>query len=301
MIYLQVGDEIIEVPDWDHISARPNFVNDLDVNNKKLEKIIGYYDSTQKRTCGLNNCHTPHFKGYIVVTNDGSETNIGNHCGKKYFDVDFENMSSEFINALEYEQLKAAAIKAKGNIFDLWNKINTLTVGAKNINWAITKFRALNDDNVIGTTAYRRLRTMVANRTGNVLFARPPTQDEIDYAVSANQPAPQSVDVVVGQISNIDCLSRENNLEDLFEKSIRGAVQQLQDCDPQKKSRTQLRPIVNGISSLDRNMDMAIQKLELARQFLRKENLEQLINGMTIDENVSRKDIQRYQSFVEGL
>lgn len=122
MIYLQEGEEFIEVKDWQEISSRKNYSPDLNIKDRSLEKIIGYYELPEKLKCGLSSCHTPHFKGYLVQTGDGSETNIGNACGKKYFDVVFEQMSVDFLNALEFAKLKAALTEAKKDIFPLWQK-----------------------------------------------------------------------------------------------------------------------------------------------------------------------------------
>jgi hypothetical protein len=301
MIYLQIDDDMTEVDSWETIVNRPNFVKDFDVKDKILEKIIGYYDLKEKTTCGICSCHTAHNKGYIVLTNDGNETNIGNHCGKKYFHVAFENMSAEFMNAVEYEKLMAQVSAQKPNVFELWNKINELTVGNKNINWAIKNLKCINNPDVIGRSAFNELRAIAARGKGDVIFARPPTKDEIDLAEISGQKAPQSVDVVVGMISHIECITLGSSLEELFENSLRKPVQLLQDCDVNKSSRLKLRDVARGINSLDSNILFAKEKINLARAFFQKENLKQLLNTLSQNRNVSKADIDHYTSFIETL
>lgn len=301
MIYLQVEDDIVEVDSWDVISARESFSSNLSLKERKLEKIIGYYELPDKLRCGLDSCHTPHNKGYIVQTDIGDETNIGNACGRKYFDVIFTSMSKDFMNTLEYAKLKSYLLEMKPNLFSLWQKVNALDVGSKNASWAIKMQEKMSDSEAIGLTAYRALRDMFASNSGNVISSRPPTQREIDIATSTGNPAPQSIDIVVGFISNIEFLSPDDKIDDLFHKRLKGPIDALQKSDIEKLSRTQMQPIAKGIRSLDTNTDLLRGKLEIAREFLTKENLSQLLIGMRGNPNTSLSDIQKYEEFLEQL
>ncbi|MFO6493563.1 hypothetical protein [Hafnia alvei] len=301
MIYLQEGEEFIEVKDWQEISSRKNYSPDLNIKDRSLEKIIGYYELPEKLKCGLSSCHTPHFKGYLVQTGDGSETNIGNACGKKYFDVVFEQMSVDFLNALEFAKLKAALTEAKKDIFPLWQKVNALAVGHKNVEWAIRLHEKVNNTDRIGYTAYRLLRDMFAANSGNVMSTRPPTREEIELAQVSGQAVPQSVDIVVGFVSNIDFMSPDNDIKTLYNNDLRGTVQALQDCDLNKISRTKMKPIVKGLNSMDDNIEKTQHRINIARQFFVKENLAQLLEGMTRNKNIGQADIQRFRDFVETL
>lgn len=46
--------------------------------------------------CGIKGCATSHQHGYLVKTSDGVYTNIGNICGKKYLDLDFDRVRKEY-------------------------------------------------------------------------------------------------------------------------------------------------------------------------------------------------------------
>lgn len=301
MIYLLEGEEFAEVDSWQTICERPNYLENLIAQDRRLEKIIGYYELPNKVKCGLSNCHTPHFRGYVVETDNGSETNIGNACGKRYFDVQFETMSSEFLNSLELAKAKIFIKENKGNVFEYWQVVNSLAVGAKNVGWAINLRAQITDPEVIGESAYRALRQMQANNTGNVTISRPPTKKEIELAQTSGQPIPSAIDVVVGFISNIDFLSPDNNLSDLYENQLRGTVKSLEGADPEKMSRTQMRPIVNGINALNSRMDNAKKIINQARDFFTKDNLSQLLSALEDNAYVSAADLNRYKDFLDKL
>ncbi|NWC66023.1 hypothetical protein [Cedecea sp. P7760] len=301
MIYLLDDENFVEVDDWEKIVSRENYLPNLNALNKKLDKIIGYYELNKKVSCGLSSCRTPHYKGYVVKTDDESETNIGHDCGTKYFAVAFEKMSADFITALEVAKARSFIHENQPNVFGYWKEVNTLSVGPKNVMWAIGLLKKINDSDVIGYTAYRALRDMHAGNNGNVINSRPPTAKEIELAQVSGQQPPSSVDVVVGFISRIDFLSPDNDLEALYEKKLRGSVQALQDAKPEKLSRTQLNAVVSGINSLQTNLSRAKDLIETARIFFTKENLSELLKYLEANRNISNADIRRYKEFLDHL
>lgn len=301
MIYLQAGEDIVEVDSWEKITSREKFSIDIDLKGQKLEKIIGYYELPDKMKCGLKKCHKPHYTGFLVLTNEGNETNIGNRCGKTFFDVDFKTMSTEFLRDLEYSKLKFQLTEAKKHVFSYWQKINALALGYQHVEWAIKLHLQINDSAVIGHTAYRLLRDMFASGSGNVMSTRPPTDDEIQLAQVAGRPVPRTIDVVVGFVDGIEFMSPDNNLQRLYYQDLRGTIQALQDCDLEKLSRTQMQPIARGLNSMDNNVAQLIQLRDLAREFFKQDNLAQLLEGMTRNPNISAADLRRYSDFLETL
>lgn len=96
MIVLNSAKELVRVDSWEDIQGRAGFTDNLDPETHELSAIIGQYEFADKIHCGLSNCHTPHFKGYLVVTKSVQETNIGKDCGKRYFGIDFVEMAAKF-------------------------------------------------------------------------------------------------------------------------------------------------------------------------------------------------------------
>ena len=78
---------------WTEIEEIPGYVKGLDPTKHKLKSIIGSYHLKDIH-CGLL-CNQLHDKGYIVVTQGGVVTNLGNECGKNYFGVDFTTFANQ--------------------------------------------------------------------------------------------------------------------------------------------------------------------------------------------------------------
>src|SRR3546814_15780154 len=89
---------------YDDIESRPGFAKDIDPRSVKLKAIIGSDTFSDYIPCGLSTCHQPHGNGFLVVTVDGRETNIGSICGKRHFSVDFVQMSRVFLKDLRAQQ-----------------------------------------------------------------------------------------------------------------------------------------------------------------------------------------------------
>lgn len=60
-------------------------------NGRNFSGIVApYHLSGQKIKCGIADCGSLHWNGYLITTSDGLETNIGKDCGTKHFNADFK-------------------------------------------------------------------------------------------------------------------------------------------------------------------------------------------------------------------
>lgn len=181
MITLNSDKGLVQVEDWADIMTRPGFIKDLDPTAHKLKAIIGRYAFSEKIRCGLSDCHTPHAKGYIVVTEDGHETNIGKDCGKTYFGVDFEEMSRRFDQDLDDLQNREMLATFSFRLDDLESRIKSLREGEHGADWAYKNTRPLlSVGRGCPETAVRRVVEMVRARNPEVSVERRATEEEVE-------------------------------------------------------------------------------------------------------------------------
>lgn len=93
------------------LTDRPKYVPTIDKHKVKPVAILGPYNFSKADAlpCGL--CGTEHQHGYLISASDGSETNIGQECGKNNFGVDFKEIYSTF-RAKEAMERRLKAIMA---------------------------------------------------------------------------------------------------------------------------------------------------------------------------------------------
>lgn len=87
----------------DEFRSRSAWRDRVDPAKHRLKRIIGDYSFSRENElpCGLLGCRTPHQNGYVVETEDGLETHIGNHCGRRYFGVNWGEIQSVYNHATE--------------------------------------------------------------------------------------------------------------------------------------------------------------------------------------------------------
>lgn len=90
----------ISVKTVEELRERPLYRESLSFGDgtRELLDILGDYSFPElnKIPCGIQECRTPHMKGFLVITTDGLETNIGNVCGKKHLGVNFQVKRTAF-------------------------------------------------------------------------------------------------------------------------------------------------------------------------------------------------------------
>lgn len=107
-------DAVLLFTSIEEFEARSNFHAELQLTADELDRIVGKYELPANRgswaLCGLNNCHREHRFGYVIRAKDGRETNIGHECGKREFDVEFEEVEARYRRAVD-AQARQRAVK----------------------------------------------------------------------------------------------------------------------------------------------------------------------------------------------
>lgn len=276
MIVLNSEKEIIRVETWGDITGRPGFSGNLDPSKHKLDTIIGRYAFKDYVPCGLSNCHTPHGRGYIVVTKDGQETNIGKDCGKTYFGVDFETLSNKFDRDMT----------EKENREKLWNfyfrseevsaQVSNLRKEEHGADWVNKQTNALQNIREVPAKVVRRLASMVKSRDPRLTKDREATDAEVaqlEEAHGRRLPRPQYVPVLLGEVAGLDALFLENNLKVLLIDGVSERIKELNGSDIDTLTFEQLRKWSRWLGELDEILERALRAVRSGRMLLTQENL----------------------------
>src|SRR5690606_14059172 len=156
--------------------SRPAYNPCLEAVESKLAEVLAPYHFDEPYPCGLASCRQPHQHGYLVITVDGTETNVGQHCGKTIFGDDFEiKANTQRRRAERKYQLDvlhgALADKNKhlARISELYNR----RFGTK---WAEDALRRLKD--AISRQVASKLHAMAARGETSVENVREATAEE---------------------------------------------------------------------------------------------------------------------------
>lgn len=215
---LNINKSLVEAEGWDQIESRPGFVRDLDPAQHKLSSVIGRYALKDEVRCGLSNCRQPHSKGYIVVTADGCETNIGKDCGKRYFGVEFETLSKKFNRDIAEQENRSRILGFSLQIDDTEQSFRELRDAGGN--WAYRNSRPLVTPNQgCPPDVIRQVIDMVKTRTNVLSAQREATAEELDSIEvrDGRRPKPPHYrQVPVAEIAGLQFLYPENDFRTLM-------------------------------------------------------------------------------------
>lgn len=300
MITLNADKGLIRVESWDDIQARPGFVCDLDPAQHALESIIGRYVFKAKIRCGLSNCHTPHAKGYIVVTRNGRETNIGKDCGKAYFGVDFETLSRRFDRDITEKENREQLWSFSFQLEELKNRISEMRGTQNGADWVYKNTRALLSPNRgCPEEVVRRISAMIKARQNLLSTQREATLQEIEN-LEARQgrrlPRPYYLDEPVAEIAGVDALYPENDLRSLLILDVEEKIKSFEEKDIDSLDYEALRYWVKWVGSIEKTIDHASDVVSYGRRLLQPQNLQPFLKVLTAQEDVSM-----LRAYIRGL
>ncbi len=128
---------------FEEMSVRESFQAPIDHTQHVLKAVLSEYHFQRQVLCGLKACRTPHNHGFLVITESGIETNIGQYCGRTHFGEEiFHTLQADHQRLRERADLVRRARELQALVPSIEARINafmhTNKFGAK---W-LTKVRA---------------------------------------------------------------------------------------------------------------------------------------------------------------
>lgn len=280
--------------DWEYIETHLNFAKDLDPSKHQLEKIIGRYHVKEKVRCGLSNCHTPHGRGYVVLTSDGFSTNIGKDCGKHYFGAEFTEMHKQFdrkmtdtINRNALHAFVAQKLDAvEASLTDLFDRAN----GARWVVQQIGKLKA-------GPAEIAsRISTMTKQRSGTLAIQRKATKREMEAREATGNAGDEYIEETVAVIAGIQAMYPENDLRALLVKSMREKLESFKSQNIGEMESKALKDWVQWVNEIDRTLSAAEASVRFGNELFTKSNLEPLFSLLK-----QQEDIAIWKAFLNSL
>ncbi|MFZ6813406.1 hypothetical protein ACO0K3_02995 [Undibacterium sp. Rencai35W] len=201
--------QLVTLKSSEDLRQRPQYCPQLDPKQSELAEVLAPYHFGEPYPCGLSSCRTPHQSGYLVVTVDGKETNVGGICGRKIFGDSFTIKANL--------QEKRAHLKHQLDILKHVrdNKVTLLARIAEQLNrptgvkWSEATLRSFKD--ALGQSVFKVLREKARRGDNLVEVTREASQEERDRHRVANPSARplQSVAEKVGNLTGLDLLNHD--------------------------------------------------------------------------------------------
>lgn len=262
---------VVAIHTPDDLNARPAYCARLDPKSSVLAEVLAEYRFKHDYPCGLSNCRQAHQTGYLVVTTDGIETNVGNVCGKKIFGDNFSIKVNEQARRVrlknQLDSLRAVSDRKTqilARIADLLNR----PLGAK---WAETNLRTLKE--ALGIEVLTRLRDRARRGETIVSTDRAATEDERERH-RLNNPNAKPLNFVSERLGEFIALDYLNHHPVGKLTQIKDKLHELSVLAPTTLSTAKRKEWVDWAQSLDRNLDNVENVLADALRFYCQTNFE---------------------------
>ncbi|MCZ7841537.1 hypothetical protein LRB91_22395 [Leclercia adecarboxylata] len=305
MIFVRTASGSQRVELWEEITNRPNFSNKISKSEHKLSEIIGFYRFKDKIHCGLKGCNQPHQLGYIVRTDDGIETNIGNICGADEFGVKFKELTEQFDNFMRLETNKMIVSEAQKKC-DAWaSTIEGFRKVKPSIDSCASNIEKIQNANHSGRLASTEIRLLAKNQDGTVILTEVETAKWArSLLFAANRHMRESgeatSDYIMGKVSFVHVLLPENNLKNRF-VSIAEDIKSIRQVDLSKAGS----PVISDLAQRANNVDERIKQLKSllhdAGKFLTKKNLSAISAKLKNSSTAPEGELTHFESFLRSL
>jgi hypothetical protein len=296
MIVLNGDKELVRVETWEDITERPGFTDNLDPDAHELSAIIGQYAFADKIHCGLSNCHTPHFRGYLVATKSGQETNIGKDCGKNYFGIDFVEMAEKFDRDMRDKEARERLWNLFFRLDEVKATITSIREGERGADWMQRTSRQLVElGRQVPAAIVRRVSTMLKTGAATLTKEREATAEEREMEEARTGRAirpPLIVTERIADIAGLQALSEANDLRKILILDLGESIKAFEPLNIDTMTSRDLAKWSKWAGTVEQSIEAARQSMEAGFILLTKANLEPFMQILEKEEE--RKSFLKY-------
>jgi hypothetical protein len=250
---------------------RPLYHPRLDPAQSKLAEVLAPYHFPEPYPCGLSTCRTPHQSGYLVMTEDQKETNIGRICGARIFGDDFlikANLQEQRAR-LKHQLDTLQQVRERRD--DYLSRIATLFNRTLGVKWTENTYRSFKE--AVGPVVFKQLREKALRNEPTIENVRVATPEERSRHRIANpngRPL-QFVSEKAGELAGLDFLNHEPGrlLTDLKDR-----LYALEAVDAKTLGAKVRKEWVDWASNIERTFEQVEDTLASALRFFTQPNFE---------------------------
>lgn len=258
------------------LQRRPAYRPCLDASGEQLAEVLAPYHFEEQYPCGLASCRQPHQWGFLVITLNGIETNIGQVCGKNIFGDEFEikaNLQKKRAERkFHFEKLQ----NIRDNKDHYLTRIAELYDRRTGVKWADSSLRELK--NTIGRHTSRKLHKMATRGETLIEDVREATLEERERHKAMNSAA-KPLDYVSEKVGDLLGLGFLNSDPRQVLTNLKDKLHELNAIDVKELNAKKLKIWVDWANDIDRSFEAIEDSLAEAVKFFSGDN-KQLIQKM---------------------
>lgn len=251
------------------LQARPAYLSPLDATDAKLAEVLAPYHFDEPYPCGLASCRQPHQQGFLVLTDDGFETNVGKDCGKRIFGEEFAikaNLQRQRADLKYQLETLQRVLDDKGKHLARISELYERRTGTR---WADALLRRLKES--IGGQTASKLYAMAARGETSVEDVRDATKEERERHQAMN-PDAKPLRYVPEKVGDLQGLSFLNDNPHQATTKLKDKIYELDHIDAKSLPAKQRREWVNWANDIESSFDAIEESLAQALRFFSDSN-----------------------------
>lgn len=304
MITLNSDKGLVRIECWEDVVTRPGFLAQVDPRTVKLKEIIGSYSFRMSIPCGLSTCRQPHENGFLVVTEQGFETNIGNVCGRRNFSVEFSQLRKIYMALTAAARRREILTAIKHRASSIRAELDGMKSGPRGASWqhsCVSKL--LGRVTALPQPIVNAVREAVRRGGGRLTIQRAATAAERSRQAVATHIAGLEmkartdffVEVEVGQLEGFRAITPGDGIRELI-LSISELIDTVDSADIEQLTHKDLRSLSKAAGDLDAKLDQLREVIGASNRLLTKDNLQQLVVYLK-----RPADLKLFQMFLDEL
>lgn len=262
-----------KINSWEDIFGIDGYTDSINPKEEKLKQVINKYELSTKGKCGLSNCGTPHFSGYIVETETGKLTNLGHVCGKKYFGTNFTVLKNKLDKEIDYLNKIKTINNAKLSIKSKADELVKIEKNWRNIETVYQAMLTEKLDNIKD-----RLELMVRQKSSVILVEHKASKSEIELEearTGKSVETPFYITEKIGELMGLNYLAHRNIIEAMI-FNINKEIMSIGKFETEDKTLKELNEMVKKIEHLGDHIDKANGLMSDGFSLFHRDNIEQL-------------------------
>ncbi|GHA78207.1 hypothetical protein GCM10009007_18980 [Formosimonas limnophila] len=279
---------MIEINSPNDLFDRKNFTYDVDSKTTKLIEVLAPYTFQNKITCNLKGCHTPHKHGYLILIEDGRETNIGKDCGRTHFGENF--VISRDLERKKRERLqqinKLLSIQAEKE--SLLKRLDELSNRPYGVAWAVRS--KINLRKAIGQDVFNRLSERARRNNLTIQEEKERKPAEIKRLHELNPRSKREdhryYQIDVGSFTSLDGIAFD--FQNVYWENLDKDIKEILDCDTARLTTPQLRKLITKANNIEMVFEQLNTALSQLIRFFTPENFN-LLRYLSLDDKEKDK------------
>lgn len=259
---------------WEDILKMGGYTDSLDPKKEKLKQVVNRYELPTKGKCGLSNCGTAHFRGYIVETESGKLTNLGHICGNNHFGLNFTSLKNKLDKEVDYFNKIESINLAKSNIAEKYRELSEIEDGWKKIE---SVYRTIKSECLDGL--YNKLEQMKHSKSSVISTQRKAIESEIELEETRTGKAVQKpfyITEILGNLKGLNYLIDRVKIKDMLQNN-KIILESLEDFDENKITFKDLNKIIKENERLNDSVREAHNIIKDGFELFSADNMRQFV------------------------